>query len=251
MAEPVLRMQDLARHFGGLKALEEVSLEVPEGQRRGIIGPNGAGKTTLFNVITGEMQPTRGKVFLRGQEITGLRPEQIVKRGLSRTFQRTNLFPGLTALENVRLALQEREGVSPVLWRSVESFPQLRAEAVELLSSFGLQHLAGEPVRHLSYGDQRQLEMVMALALSPSVLLLDEPTAGLSVAETASMVSMIRSLPGHITLLIIEHDMDVIFSLVSHLTVLHYGRVLADGPAEEVQGNERVLEVYLGVGEDG
>ena len=243
----VLRVEGLRRQFGGLTALAGVSFAVAPGERRAIIGPNGAGKTTLFNLISGELPPTSGRVYLDGVDVTGLPPHRLAARGLARTFQRNNLFLGLSVRENVRLAVQARRGVARQLWVPAASLTEVAAEADRVLAELGLADRAGMVVRDLSYGEQRQLEVAIALATGPRVLLLDEPTAGMSPAETAAMVQTIARLPAEMTLLIIEHDMDVVFALADRIMVLHYGEVLAEGAPEAVKGNPGVAEVYMGL----
>lgn len=241
-----LRVEKLYKNFGGLLATNGVDLRVQEGERRAIIGPNGAGKTTLFNLISGELKPSAGRIFLRDTEITGLQPYQIAAKGLARTFQRNNLFLGLSVFENVRLAAQQRNGVSSHILSPVRNFRRVNVEAEQILDSMALVDNKDKLVRNLSYGEQRQVEIAIALATHPSVLLLDEPSAGLSPAETTMLTDMIRQMPRDITILIIEHDMDVVFALADRLTVLHYGEVLAEGTPEEVKANKLVLDVYLG-----
>jgi branched-chain amino acid transport system ATP-binding protein len=237
----------LRRQFGGLTALGGVSFSVAPGERRAIIGPNGAGKTTLFNVISGELAPTDGRVYLEGEDVSDLPNYERARLGLARTFQRNNLFIGLSVRENVRLAVQARQGVAHRLWSRVESLAAVTAETDQVLGDLGLAERGSVLVRNLSYGEQRQLEVAIAVASRPRVLLLDEPTAGMSPAETTAMVRLVSALPAELTLLIIEHDMDVVFALADRITVLHYGEVLADGEPEAVRGNPRVAEVYMGL----
>ncbi|MBX5491142.1 MAG: ABC transporter ATP-binding protein [Chloroflexi bacterium] len=244
---PMLRVEGLKRQFGGLMAVNGVSLSVAPGERRAIIGPNGAGKTTLFNLISGELHPSAGRVYLGGEDVTALPNFERARRGLARTFQRNNLFLGLTVRENVRLAVQARRKVASRLWTPVDHLREVGAEADAVLAELGLAEQAHTPVRNLSYGEQRQVEIAIALATRPRVLLLDEPTAGMSPAETTAMTHLVAALPRDMTLLIIEHDMDVVFALADRITVLHYGEVLAEGAPQEVSGDPRVAEVYMGL----
>jgi branched-chain amino acid transport system ATP-binding protein len=241
-----LAVDRLRRDFGALTALNGVSLAVAPGERRAIIGPNGAGKSTLFNLITGELRPTSGRVFLEGRDITRWRTYERARRGLGRTYQRNNLFLNLAVFENVRLAVQRHLGVSANFLRPADRFDAVNQRTNDLLRQMDLIDQRDALVKTLSYGAQRQLEIAIALATEPSVLLLDEPTAGMSPAETATIAALLRDLPRALTLLVIEHDMDVVFGLAERVTVLHYGEVIADGAAEQVRNDPRVLEVYLG-----
>lgn len=248
MAAPYLECEGLSRHFGALAALDGVTMRVASGEIRALIGPNGAGKSTLFNVITGALAPTAGVVRFKGERLSGLPPHEVCARGLSRTFQITALFSRLSALENVRLAAQAR---SARRWRILPGGPattQTAREGRQWLEQLGLSALADTPAGLLSHGDQRLLEVAMALAQRPEVLLLDEPTQGLSVEETARTVDILRALlsGGGLTVLLVEHDMEVVFSLAQHITVLNHGRVIADGAAEAVRQDPRVQEAYLG-----
>ncbi|MDQ4078322.1 MAG: ABC transporter ATP-binding protein [Chloroflexota bacterium] len=245
-----LKVENLSRNFGGLLAVNDVSFVVDRGERLAIIGPNGAGKTTLFNLLSGEIKPSRGKVFLEERDVTFQPPAQRAQLGMGRTFQRNNLFPGLTVYQNVQLAVQQRMGITTNLFRPAETYEELHQETCELLTSLDLDERAEEIVKNLSYGDQRLLEVTLALAIQPRLLLLDEPTAGMSPAETAAMTRMIAQLPQEITVLIIEHDMDVVFNLADHIIVLHHGEVIANGTPQEVKGDPRVQDVYLGVDEE-
>jgi branched-chain amino acid transport system ATP-binding protein len=244
--DPILVTRHLTRRFGGIVALRDVTLSVGRGERHAVIGPNGAGKTTLFNVISGELRPTRGHVILEGTPVTGLPPHRIAARGLSRTFQRSNLLLNLTALENVRLAVQAHTSATRRLLTPVAHLPELTDAALALLARMGLEDRAHVPAKMLSYGEQRQLEVALALAGRPRVLLLDEPTSGLSPGETARMTEMLTRLSRDQTLVIIEHDMDVVFALADRITVLHLGEVLATGRPEDVRSDPRVQDVYLG-----
>ena len=238
--------EDLRRNFGGLAALANVSLQVDPGERRAIIGPNGAGKTTLFNVIAGELPPTAGRVWLDDRDITGLPVHMRANLGLGHTFQRNNLFTGLTVYENVRLAVQHHHRVDHDWFRTADSFTQVATDADKLLEQLGIAAQRDQPVSTLAYGQQRALEIALALATQPTVLLLDEPTAAMSPMETADMVKLIGNLTRDLTILIVEHDMDVVFSLADKITVLHYGQVLAEGAPEQVRDDPTVQEIYLG-----
>ena len=246
MSAPLLATDGLSRDFGALSALNRVSLEIAARERRAIIGPNGAGKTTLFNVITGQLAPTSGRILLEGAPIGGLAPHAVARRGISRSFQRTNLFPRLTVLENLRLAAAAAHPGSYRLFGSIARLPAPLEQAREVARAVGLTGRLEEPAGRLSYGEQRQLEVGVALATGPKLLLLDEPTAGMSPEETQRMTRMLDELPREVTLLIIEHDMDVVSSLADRVTVLHYGEVLTEGTFEEVKADPRVYEVYLG-----
>jgi branched-chain amino acid transport system ATP-binding protein len=245
-AAPLLAIERLSRHFGALLALNSVSLAVAREERRAIIGPNGAGKTTLFNVITGQIAPSGGRIVFDGDPITGLAPHAVARRGMSRSFQRTNLFPKLTVLENLRLAAAADGRGSYDLFGSVGRLRRPLDQAREVAAAVALAERLGEPAGVLSYGEQRQLEVGVALATSPKLLLLDEPTAGMSPEETERMTRMLARLPRGVTLLIIEHDMDVVSSLADRVSVLHYGEVLTEGSFDEVKADPRVYEVYLG-----
>jgi ABC-type branched-subunit amino acid transport system ATPase component len=234
---------ELRREFGGIKALAGVSLRVAEGERRAIIGPNGAGKTTLFNVLTGELEPTAGEVRLAGEIVTGRRPHELARRGVARMYQRNELFDPLSARDNVAIAVAAAAGP----YRPFHSPPASELVAADdLLERVGLGTRGATPARALSHGERRQLELAVALARRPRVLLLDEPTAGMSPAETARITQLIASLERSLTLVIVEHDMDVVFRLAERITVLHEGRVIAEGTPAQVRGDTLVNEVYLG-----
>jgi branched-chain amino acid transport system ATP-binding protein len=241
-----LAVDRLAHQFGGLRALDDVSLQVAAGERLVILGPNGAGKTTLFNLVTGLLRPTGGRIRLFEQDVTALAPYRRARLGLGRTFQITTLFPRLTVLDNVLLAVQGADGARFTLHRPLASFPRIYAQAESLLATWGLTDRRDVPAQRLSYGEQRQVELLLALAGSPRVLLLDEPTAGLSPAETASVAAMVRRFPRDLTLLLIEHDMDVALELADRVVVLHQGRVLAEGDRDQIRRDARVAEIYLG-----
>ena len=236
----------MRRAFGGLIAVDGVELAVRPGERRALLGPNGAGKTTLFNLIAGVLPVTSGRIHLFGRDVTRSAPHRRAGLGLARTFQITNLFPALTVLDNVRLAVQALTRDKWSMLRPVGRHAQVDARAYEALEAVGLAHRAGHIVRHLSHGEQRQLEIALGLAARPRVLLLDEPAAGLSHAESRHMAALLRRLDPAITLLIIEHDMDVALEVADLVTVLHYGRVIADGPREHVKADPTVRDIYLG-----
>ncbi len=241
-----LTVDGLTHDFGGLRALDGVSFTAGVGERRVILGPNGAGKTTLFNLITGLLSPVAGRIALFEHDVTRLAPYRRARLGLGRTFQITTLFPRLTVLESVLLAVQGADHARFALFRPRGTYRHLAERAEELLATWGLTDRCDVPTRELSYGEQRQVELLLALAGRPRALLLDEPTAGLAAAETATVVGMIQRFPRDVTVLLIEHDMDVALSLADRITVLHQGRVLAEGTREEVRADPRVTRIYLG-----
>ena len=241
-----LTVDALTHDFGGLRALDGVSLAVAVGERRVILGPNGAGKTTLFNVITGLLAPLGGSIRLFADDVTALAPYRRARLGLGRTFQITTLFPKLTVLESLLLAVQGAQASRFSLFRPASAYRALRQRAEALLAEWDLADRRDAPTRELSYGEQRQVELLLALAGRPRVLLLDEPTAGLSAAETTTVVAMIQRFPRDVTVLLIEHDMDVALTLADRITVMHQGRVLADGTRDAIHGDPRVAEIYLG-----
>ena len=243
---PLLSIGGLTRHFGALSALAGVSLSVAAQERRAIIGPNGAGKTTLFNVITGQLRPSAGSILFDGEQVEGLPPHVLARRGMGRSFQRTNLFPKLSVLENLRLAAAADGRGSYDMLGSVGALRAPLEHAHSAADAVGLADRLGEPAGSLSYGEQRQLEVGVVLATRPKLMLLDEPTAGMSPEETARMTRMLERLPREVTMLIIEHDMDVVGSLAERVTVLHYGEVLTEGTFDEVKADPRVYDVYLG-----
>ncbi len=241
-----LGVTGLSKAFGGLTAVAGVDLAVEPGERRAIIGPNGAGKTTLFNLISGDLAPTGGRILLFGRDVTRLPSFRRAALGLARTFQITTLFPTLTVLDNVLLAVQALEPTRLVMYRPLRAYRPLYERAAAVLEAVGLAGREREAVRTLSHGEQRQLEIALALAGRPRLLLLDEPTAGLSPAESQMMVAMLKAMDPAITMLIIEHDMDVAFGLADRVTVLHNGRVVADGQRDQVKASPLVAEIYLG-----
>ena len=226
--------------------MDGVELAVAPGERRALIGPNGAGKTTLFNLISGELPVTSGTIDLFGQDVTASPPRRRAALGLARTFQITNLFPSLSVLDNCLLAAQALSRVKFAMHRPVRAYGELHDRARRTLAAVGLDDRQDTRVRNLSHGEQRQLEIGLALAGAPRVLLLDEPTAGLSPAESQQMGRLLAALDPAITVLIIEHDMDIALQVARHVTVLHYGRVIADGTREEIRVNPLVREIYLG-----
>ena len=241
-----LSVADISRNFEGVQALDNVSFEVAPGERRLIIGPNGAGKTTLFNILAGSYAASSGRVALFGCDITRLPAHERARLGLSRTFQITNLFYRLTVLENVLLALQAGKRTTLPVLRPMRADRELLAQADALLEHWGLTELAKLAAQDISYGQQRQLDILLAMAVGSKVLLLDEPTAGLSAAEVPRVMAILRGLPRDTTVLMIEHDMDVAFELADRITVLHQGRLLAEGNVEAIRSNPQVTDIYLG-----
>jgi branched-chain amino acid transport system ATP-binding protein len=244
----MLEVRDLAKSFGGFQAVGGVSLTVPPGAISAIIGPNGAGKTTLFNLITGHIAPDRGVVRFKDRDITGVAPHDLCRLGVGRSFQRTNIFPRLTVRDNVQAAFVSHRGRGRNLFTPVRGLYQAETDA--LLEAVGLADKAGEVSGFLSHGNQKQLELGLALALEPELLLLDEPTAGMSAAETRDSIRLIERIARDrgLTLLFTEHDMEVVFSISQRITVLHQGRVIADGTPAEVRSDAEVRRVYLGSG---
>jgi branched-chain amino acid transport system ATP-binding protein len=240
----MLRTEGLTMRFGGLAALNNVSITIPRSEIRAIIGPNGAGKSTFFNSVTGVLAPTGGRIVFDGEDITGLPPHRISQKGLARSYQITNILPGASVLENVRIAVQSRHH-SWSLLRHHRSYGDLIERARTVLASVGLAEKEEELAANLSHGEQRNLEIGIALGTEPKFLCLDEPTAGMSVTETHATVELIRRIAANLTILIVEHDMEVVMGLAHTITVLHYGEVLAEGPPAAIQANPRVQEVYL------
>jgi branched-chain amino acid transport system ATP-binding protein len=243
-ATPILSTEGLTVRFGGLTALNNVTVRVPRGEIRAIIGPNGAGKSTFFNCLTGVLAPTAGRIVFGGEDITGLPPHRISMKGLARSYQITNILPGATVLENVRIAAQSRRHAWNLL-RHHRSFADVIERARAVLEAVNLAGKDDELAQNLSHGEQRNLEIGIALATEPRVLCLDEPTAGMSVVETHATVELIRRIAADLTILIVEHDMEVVMGLARTITVLHYGEVLAEGSPADIQANPRVQEVYL------
>lgn len=246
MEQNAVEVVELTKTFGGIHAVEGVSMKVPIGQRRVLVGPNGAGKTTLFNCITGNISPSKGRIFLFGREVTNMAEHSRTAMGIGRTYQITNVFHKLSVLENVLLAVHGTTRQKWVLHRSVNDFPESLSRATEELDRVSLSHRASVSVQHLSYGERRQLELALALASKPRVLLLDEPASGLSPGERQRIAEIVAQLPRHITVILIEHDMSVALGLADQVTVLHRGRVILEGSPDEIQTNPEVREVYLG-----
>jgi branched-chain amino acid transport system ATP-binding protein len=239
-----LRTAGLTVRFGGLTALDNVDFAVARGEIRAIIGPNGAGKSTFFNCLTGVLRPSAGTISFAGHDITGLPPNLVSQRGIARSYQITNVLPNATALENVRIAAQSRRHAWNFLSHH-RAFRDLIDKAEASLEAVGLAAKADELAANLSHGEQRTLEIAIALATEPQLLCLDEPTAGMSAAETHETVELVRRIAKELTILIVEHDMEVVMGLAQRITVLHYGAVLAEGTPAEIQQNPRVHEVYL------
>lgn len=243
-----LELQGIIKKFGGLTAVDDVTLHLGQGERRGILGPNGAGKTTLFHLITGVLPLTSGKVLLFGQDVSEWNTHRRIALGMSRTFQITSLFPRLSVMDNVLLAVQGLRKMKMVMFKPLSKFREVYDKTEVLLTQAGFWELRNQEVRNLSHGEQRQLEIVLALASDPKVLLLDEPSAGLATGESHEMAEFLKSLDSEIAILIIEHDMDVIFEVASYISVLHYGKLLTEGPADQIRNDSQVQEIYLGQG---
>ncbi len=243
-----LELNSVSKAFGGLRAVDGVSLRVPVGERRAIIGPNGAGKTTLFNLISGELSATEGKIILFGQDVTKMPPHRRVALRLGRTYQITNVFQGLSVEENVILAAQGLSNQKYSFYKLTPRTGPLFDKVTSALQNTGLADKAHLPAKKLSYGEQRQLELALALATDPKVLMLDEPAAGLSAVERTRIAALVRSLPRTLTIILIEHDMDLALGLVDMVTCLHFGKVIADADPAAIRENATVQEIYLGAG---
>jgi branched-chain amino acid transport system ATP-binding protein len=240
-----LEARNLHKRFGGLEVIANLNLTVPPGQRRAVIGPNGAGKTTFINLVTGWLSPTSGNVFVDGHAVAG-RPEKVTRSGIARSFQRNMLLEDLTVVENLRVACQAFHPCRRVFWRSKQAFATVIEKAERAAERMHLTDILAVPAKHLSYGQKRQLEVALALCSEPKILLMDEPAAGTSPQERARLIDLINGLPRDLTILLVEHDMDVVFATCDLITVLSYGKVLATGTRREIQDDPTVMEAYLG-----
>jgi branched-chain amino acid transport system ATP-binding protein len=245
---PVLELRGLSKSFGGLQAVRGVTLKIMPGDRKAIIGPNGAGKTTLFNLISGIFPATSGQVLLFGRDVTAWPSHRRARLGMARTFQVTSLFPRLTVLDNVLLAIKGRRASKFVMWRFLSSYREVQGKAHDLLERAAFIDRKDSEVRYLSHGEQRQLEIVLGLAADPDILLLDEPAAGLSSGESVEMAQFLQKLDSKIAMLLIEHDMDIVFDIADEISVLHFGEILESGPAARIRSSAKVQEIYLGTG---
>jgi branched-chain amino acid transport system ATP-binding protein len=244
---PFLETRNITKSFGALAAVNDLSLAIEAGTLHSIIGPNGAGKTTLFNLLTGTYPPSSGRVFFDGRDITGTRADRIAHLGLARSYQRTTVFPAFSLLDNVWVAaFATGKSWSGLMWRKADRYPEATERARQALSDVGLSSKSNQLAREISHGEQRQLELAIALAAAPRVLLLDEPAAGLSPDETRKMVALVRTLKGRYTIVLIEHKMDIIMSVSDRISVMHFGSLIAEGTPQEIQRNPEVRRAYLG-----
>ncbi|WP_420813664.1 ABC transporter ATP-binding protein [Planosporangium thailandense] len=244
--ETIISTRGLRKEFRGFAAVRDVDLQVRDGSVHALVGPNGAGKTTLFNLLSGFITPSAGRVEINGRDVTGLAPERIARLGVARSFQITTLFPALSAREHVELALQARTGLGWRFWRSDRQLRRFSDRALELLTEVGLDEVAEVPAGALAYGRKRALELAVALALDPRVLLLDEPTAGMGAEDVDRTVGLVRRVARGRTVVMVEHNMSVVASLADRVTVLQQGQILVEGPYEEVRADPRVITAYLG-----
>ncbi len=249
-SEIVLSAQGLVKLFGGITATNDVTLNLHKGARHALIGPNGAGKTTLINLLTGVLEPSAGKIVLEGQDITRLAPHQRVKRGMVRTFQINQLFDSLTPLETLALTVSQHRGLGARWWQPLGKGPGVAERCEQLLAQFHLTEVMNQVTRELAYGKRRLLEIAIALACEPRVLLLDEPVAGVPAGEREELLQTVAALPAEVSVLLIEHDMDLVFSFAKRMTVLVNGTVLTEGDPDTIANDPRVKEVYLGHGEE-
>ena len=242
----ILTTQGLTKDFGGLRAVDSVTLDVEQGKLTSVIGPNGAGKTTLFNLITGLIKPDSGRIAFHGEDITHQPIHRIIKKGISRSFQILNLFNELTLFENVWLGVQAQQGHGPEVFSNPDKFRSIQEETTRIIREIGLLGKEESPVKLLSYGDRRILEITISLTAKPSLLLLDEPTSGLVSEDRKRISEFMKRLSSQLTLIVVEHDMDVVLSISDHIIVMHQGKILAQGTPDEIRGNEKVQEAYLG-----
>ena len=248
-ADIVLSCEGLVKRFGGITATDHVSLQLALGARHALIGPNGAGKTTLINLLTGVLEPTAGRIHLLGEDISHMAPHQRVRRGLVRTFQINQLFEGLTPLQTLAMTVSQHLGQGAAWWHALGHDMRIGQRCEALLAQFHLTEVMDQPTAHLAYGKRRLLEMAIALACEPSVLLLDEPVAGVPAGERDELLRTVAALPADVTVVLIEHDMDLVFSFANRMTVLVNGAVLTEGTPAEMAADPRVREVYLGHGD--
>jgi branched-chain amino acid transport system ATP-binding protein len=246
MTAPAIELKDVQKSFGNISIIRDLNLSVSQGERHALIGPNGAGKSTTFNLISGYMAPTSGNVLLRGQLISGLPPYQINRRGLSRSFQVTNVFANMSVWENLRCAVLWATGHRYAFWKNIDNLPEVRDRTAQILLDINLTARRDVPAGLLTYAEQRALEIGITVAGGADIILLDEPTAGMSHAETERAVALIRRLTESRTLLIVEHDMSVVFGLADRISVLVYGNIIATGTPEQIRSDPRVKEAYLG-----
>jgi branched-chain amino acid transport system ATP-binding protein len=246
----LLKIKNLYKDFDQLQVLRKIDLSIEEKECHSIIGPNGAGKSTLFNVITGRYKPSEGKIFFDGEEITGLSPYKILRKGLARSFQIVNIFPKMTVYQNIRNAILSREGLRLNPFHKLDRMDEIRQKTLHCLGLLQLNELMNLPAGELSYGYQKALEFGIALATNPKLILLDEPTAGMTKEETKRTVALLKSITRGKTLVVVEHDMEVVFSISDRISVLYYGEIIATGTPEEIRKDKRVREAYLGVKAD-
>jgi branched-chain amino acid transport system ATP-binding protein len=242
----ILTTQGLTKDFGGLRAADSITFDVEQGKLTSVIGPNGAGKTTLFNLITGLIKPDSGRIIFQGEDITHIPIHKITKKGISRSFQILNLFNELTLFENVWLGVQAQQGHGSEVFSNPDKFKSIREETARIIREIGLSGKEESPVKLLSYGDRRILEITISLTPKPSLLLLDEPTSGLVSEDRKRISEFMKRLSSQLTLIVVEHDMDVVLSISDHIVVMHQGKILAQGTPDEIRGNEKVQEAYLG-----
>ena len=242
----ILQIKNICKDFSGLEILTGVDFSVRNGERHAVIGPNGAGKTTLFNIITGKFKPSSGSVLLKGEDVSGKPPHILNRLGVSRSFQITNLFQEMSVFDNIRAGVRCHNGLRYNFFKRPDKATGINRRTVEILDQMGLTDVMNSPVSSLSYGRQRSLEIGITISTDPELILLDEPTAGMTREETAETIEMIEKVTRDRTLIIIEHDMDVVFSLADSISVLHYGRILASGTPDEIRNDQRVKDAYLG-----